>query len=142
MVGKLNMTSFELMVAGLCKLMIAAILCELAVAVARLYKLAIAAILKKTRFDQVADARLNLSDFEWTAAVARLCEFAMAAIYCEQVVAVLKLDSGAQERLVCKALGWRVRAEDLWVDRAMVERRQDPKLVTARVRNQRAELEC
>ena len=103
----LILAGFERMAAGLRKLAMAAMLCELVVAVAVVRGLAV--------LERVA--------------VARHCELV--------VVATLKSDGRAQGRLTCKALGWQVHAKDLWVDRAMVARRQDLKLVTARVRNQR-----
>ena len=77
--------------------------------------------------------RLDLAGFDWVVE-ATCCKLAMAV--------TLKSDGGVQGWLMCKALGWQVHTKDLWVDQAMVERRRDSKLVTARVRDQHAELEC
>ena len=106
MAAVLILAGFEWTAAGLRKLVMAAMLCELAVAVAAVRGLAV--------LERVV--------------VVRRCELVVAA--------TLKSDGRVQGRLTCKALGWQVHAKDLWVDRAMVARQRDPKLVTAWVRNQ------
>ena len=86
----LNLAGFERTVAGLHKLVMAAKLCELAVAVAVVQGLAV--------LEQMA--------------AGRRCKL--------EVAATLNSDGGVQGLLTCKVLGWQVHAEDLWVDQAMV----------------------
>jgi len=80
-----------------------------------------------------AAAVLRLDVLEQVAAVRR-CKLA--------VVATLKTNGGSWGWLKWEALGWRVHDKDLWVDQAMAVGQQDPKLMTAWVREQRTELAC
>ena len=86
MVVVLNLAGFERTAARLRKLAMAVMLCELVVGVAAVQGLAV--------LERVAVAR----------------RFKLV------VAATLKSDGRAQGQLMCKALGWRVHAKDLWVD--------------------------